>query len=265
MENEKIKDQENENSKPVVQQLERKVPSLFSNKDAFDEGQRIAIALSKSDLVPKTYHNNVPNCMIALEMSNRMNVAPLMVMQNLDIIQGKPSWSSTFIISAINTCGRFKPLRFSFEGGTDASNKNDDYGCRAYTYDLETGEKLVSPLVNWKMVKAEGWLNKKGSKWQTMPELMFQYRCASFFGRLYCPDILKGMHSVEEVIDIGANAIKIDIKKQKLEKLNSLYENESLVMTEDEKLNIERIIDQKEHLSYDKAIQYLEEKLKSNK
>ena len=52
------------------------------------------------------------------------------------------------------------------------------------------------------MAKAEGWVDKSGSKWKTMPELMMRYRAAAFFGRLYAPEITMGMHSVEEIVDI---------------------------------------------------------------
>jgi len=172
-------------------------PSIFSTIEAFENVQRISKSLSTSDLVPKAYKGNVANTMVALEMATRIGISPFMVMQNLDVIQGKPSWSSTFIIAALNSCGRFEPLRFKWEG----ENKTEDYGCRAVTTDKKNGETIRGPLVNWRMVKAEGWLAKGGSKWKTMPELMFQYRAAAFFGRLHAPDILKGMHSVEEVQD----------------------------------------------------------------
>ncbi len=91
------------NNENKLQQTTSNV-SIFSNIEAFENGQRIAQALSKADLVPAAYKNNIPNTMIALEMANRINVSPFMVMQNLDIIKGKPSWSSTFIISALNSC-----------------------------------------------------------------------------------------------------------------------------------------------------------------
>jgi hypothetical protein len=52
------------------------------------------------------------------------------------------------------------------------------------------------------MAKKEGWATKAGSKWQTMPELMIRYRAAAFWGRLYASDLLLGMQSQEEVVDI---------------------------------------------------------------
>jgi hypothetical protein len=179
---------------------------------SFDHAQRVAKMLSSSSLVPEAYKNNIQNTMIALEMSNRIGASPLMVMQNLYIVQGKPSWSSSFIIASLNSCKRFSPLRFETKGEGDA------YGCVAWAYDLASGDKLKGPKVTWEMVKAEGWLSKAGSKWKTMPELMFRYRAAAFFGRLYAPDILMGMQTAEEVGDTGvlssAAAHKVEAIKE---------------------------------------------------
>jgi hypothetical protein len=158
----------------------------------FEHAQRIAKVLSSSDLVPTQYKNNVANTLVALEMANRMGASPLMVMQNLHIIHGRPSWGSSFIIASLNSCGRFTTLRFQ----GDASK------CKAVATDKATGEVLEGPTVSLEMAKAEGWLDKAGSKWKTMPELMLKYRAAAFFGRLYAPEVLMGMQTSEEVIDI---------------------------------------------------------------
>lgn len=238
--------------------------SAYSGIQGFEAAQRMATALSKSSVIPKEYINNVPNVLVALEMAHRIGVSPLMVMQNLYIIHGKPSWSSSFIISALNSCGRFKPLRFVFEG----EKKTDSYGCRAYTFDKETDERIDGVLVTWKMVKTEGWLNKKGSKWATMPELMFQYRAASFFGRLYAPDILTGMHTVEENTDISVvsdkGAIQLEKQENLLSELQNLYDECMYHLSNEDVERIGSIIREKEHLSYQKAIEHLNLKLKEN-
>lgn len=198
---------------PVVvndQQAMATIPHVpvFNDKMAFEHAQRVAKMLTASSLVPKEYQNNIPNIMIALEMANRIGASPLMVMQNLNIIQGRPSWSSQFIISALNSCKRFTPLRFKMEG------KDDEYGCTAWAKDL-TGEILEGPKVTMKMAKDEGWATKAGSKWKTMPELMFRYRAAAFFGRLYAPDVLMGMGSADEADDIVANeTAQLDQRQQ---------------------------------------------------
>lgn len=159
----------------------------------FDLAQREAKALSASDLVPTQYKGNVANTLVALEIAHRIGASPLMVMQNLHIIHGRPSWSSTFVIAAINGCGKFTTLRFV---GDLAK------GIKAVCIEKATGEPVEGPVVTMDMAKAEGWVDKAGSKWKTMPELMMRYRAAAFFGRLYAPEITMGMHSVEEIVDI---------------------------------------------------------------
>lgn len=190
--------------------------SSFASVKSFEHAQRVAKMLASSSLIPEAYRNNIQNTMIALEMATRIGASPLMVMQNLYIVQGKPSWSSTFIIASLNACRRFSPLRFAKSGEGDA------YGCAAWAYDLSTKDKLEGPKVTWEMVKAEGWLAKGGSKWKTMPDLMFMYRAAAFFGRLYAPDILMGMQTAEEVNDWATPMTQEDRAEQVAEKKNRI-------------------------------------------
>ena len=170
--------------------------SVFSGMSAFEDAQRMAKALSSSTLVPNDYKGNISNTLIAMEMAQRTNTSPMAVMQNMYVIHGKPSWSSKFIIAAINGCGRFSPLRFKVTG-----NKGDET-CVAYSTDIQSGDILEGVPVSIAMAKAEGWMNKAGSKWKTMPLLMLNYRAATFFGNMYAPDILMGIHTVDEQQDI---------------------------------------------------------------
>lgn len=166
----------------------------FSSMSSFEVAQRMAKALAESDLVPQIYRGKVPNCLVALELAQRCKASVLMVMQNLYVIQGKPSWSSQYIIAALNACGKFSPIRFKLN-----SEKTE---CTAYAIEHQTGETLEGPPVSIALAKAEGWYDKTGSKWKTMPELMLRYRAAAFFGRLYAPEVLMGLQTREEVEDV---------------------------------------------------------------
>lgn len=195
-------------------------PSIYTDMTAFEAAQRIAKMLITSTLIPKEYQQNLPNTLIAIEVALRTGNSPLMVMQNLDIIQGRPSWRSTYVISAINSCGRFSPLEFEYAdrgNETVAYHWYDGFGqnrqkkqgsitirnitCVAYATN-RSGKLMRGPEVSIAMAVREGWYTKSDSKWPTMPELMLSYRAAKFFGNLFCPDILMGMHSADEVIDI---------------------------------------------------------------
>lgn len=234
---------------------------VFSSKESFETGQRMANLLASSTLVPKEYQKNSSNCLIALEVSGRIKASPLMVMQNLYIVYGKPSWSSQFVISAINACGRFKPLQYEVTGNIDADNRTciawtteHQYPIPAWLSDYAAENNLSlyaaakakkfpileSPAVSIELSKKEGWYQKNGSKWQTMPELMLRYRSASFFGRLYAPDVLMGMYTAEEVEDMDLKDIT--------PKTNASSLNEILTQKPEENVTIPQALEPEEEI-----------------
>lgn len=210
----------------------------FNDLQSFEFMQRTAKMFAASTMVPSAYQAMVTkgygdratvepnpaaisNCMIALDMSQRMNANPLMIMQNLHIIEGRPSWSSQFIIAAINNCGKFSPLRFDLQwlDEIDATYSTFEWEdrkkvekkhkvriknarCVAWAIEKATGERLESAPVSMEMAVNEGWFGKNGSKWKSMPDLMMRYRSAAFFGRIYAPELLMGLPTAEEVHDV---------------------------------------------------------------
>jgi hypothetical protein len=172
--------------------------SVFSGIQAFEDAQRIAKALASSTLIPTQFQGQqgFANCLVALEIANRMNISPFLAMQHLHVIHGRPSWSSSFIIAMVNGSGRFSPLRFEMSG------EGDSLACYAVATDVKSEQELKGPTITIAMAKKEGWFSKNGSKWQTMPELMIRYRAAAFWGRLYASDLLLGIQSQEEVVDV---------------------------------------------------------------
>lgn len=173
--------------------------SAFSSENAFVSVQRMAKALCSSTLVPDSYRGeaNLGNCIIALELSQRIGASVMAVMQSMVPIHGKPTWSAAFLIATVNSCGRFSPMRFRWVG----KEGTDEWGCRAFAVEREGNLELVGALVTIGMAKAEGWYSKNGSKWKTMPEQMLQYRAAAFWTRAYAPEIALGMHTAEEIQD----------------------------------------------------------------
>jgi hypothetical protein len=182
-----------------------RLPSVgtgFFDLNSFELTQRVARCLASSTLVPQIYRGRtdeaVGNCMIAINFAQRVKADPLMVMQNLNVIQGRPSWSSPFLIALVNTSGKFTELSFEFSGepGTDS------YGCRASADSKATGKTLVGAEITIKMAKDEGWYGRNGSKWRTMPQQMLIYRAAAFWARVYAPEVSMGLMTAEEAEDI---------------------------------------------------------------
>jgi hypothetical protein len=169
---------------------------LLLDTEKFDLAVRGAKLLSSSDLVPKNYQGHIANCVLALHVADGMGMDPFMVMQELNIIHGRPSFSAKMVIALINTKGPFiGSVKFRFDGEGDARS------CTAYAKHADDGE-IVEQTVTIKNAKDEGWFQKSGSKWQTIPDLMLQYRSAAWLGRVYCPEVLMGMQTTEEVEDV---------------------------------------------------------------
>lgn len=175
--------------------------SMFFDIARFEQAQRVAKMFTQSDLVPSHFRGNMANCVIALNYAERIGADPFMVLQNICVIHGKPGVEGKLVIALINNCGRFEPVQFEEIGNLDKPDKDAD-GCIAYAKDIKSGIELKGPKVSWGMVKAEGWYSKNGSKWKTIAQLMFRYRAATFFARTYCPEVLLGMQTREELMDV---------------------------------------------------------------
>lgn len=212
----------------------------LTNLSGFELAQRAAKMLCQSSLVPKEYQGpqGMANCVIALNMAHRMEADPIMVMQNLIVVHGRPTWSSQFLIATFNSCGRFTAMRFEFFG----EKGSDDYGCRAVATELSTGEKLTGTDITIGIAKAEGWYSRNGSKWKTMPDQMLRYRAASWFVRTVAPELSMGLHTQDEVVDMTQSDAKKQTGKRVDDLLGSVIEGE--LISETDEIDNAVIVDQ---------------------
>lgn len=187
--------------------------NVWNDKEQFNQTLRAAQMLSQTSIIPQTYQGKPQDCFVALEMANRMGLSPMVVMQNMYVVKGKPSWAGQACITLINSCGKYKDVHpvYTGERGTDTR------GCYFSAVRVSDGEKVEGTEVTMQMAKAEGWTSN--SKWRNMPEQMLAYRAAAFFARIHCPEALMGAQTVEEVQDIaaassrsGANALTAALK-----------------------------------------------------
>lgn len=190
------------------------VPVGFGSEKSFLLIQRAASLLAKSSLVPKEFQGNLPNCVVALNMAHRIGADPLMVMQNLYVVYGRPSWSAQFLIATFNTCGRFEAIRYKWIG----ERGKDSFGCIAWTIEKASGEVLEGSEVTIDLAKKEGWFGKTGSKWQTMAQQMLMYRSAAWLVRAYAPELAMGLHTSDEVADSTVELDVVSLPTKKLAK-----------------------------------------------
>lgn len=172
--------------------------SVYSDVEMYNNFLKMAEGLSKTDIVPESYRNKPEACLIAIDVARQIGCKnPLFVMQNLYVVKGKPSWSGQYCTAIVRA--NFNNVHIEWKGKDDESG----YGCRVVAED-KFGNHCIGTWVTMKMAKEEGWLDKVGSKWRTMPVQMMQYRAFAFFARIHCPEKLLGMYDEFEREDIQA-------------------------------------------------------------
>jgi hypothetical protein len=171
---------------------------LLANPAAFEHTWRVAKAFSMSQMVPPHFQGKPENCMVALLMAEQLEVNHLLALQNLTVIQGRPGFNAQFAIALANRRGPFAgPITWESKG------KGDALEVSAKAVIKSTGE-AVSVTVSMEMAKAEGWT--KNPKYRSIPEQMLRYRSATWLIRLYCPEVLLGFGTSEELDDMSRGA-----------------------------------------------------------
>lgn len=228
----------------------------FFDPVQFETMQRVCKLFANSELVPDMYkvseknpiEKAMANCMIAIEVAQRIGASPLMIMQNMIIIYGRPSWSSKFLVATVNTCGRFNPLQYRFTNlgrigkveytdyvWNDRTRKKDavvktfdgtqidNIQCIAFTTAKGSNDILESSPIDVRLAIQEGWFTKNGSKWQTMTKQMLMYRAASFWTNAYAPELSMGMKTEDElrdIIDVEYEDVTDRVERTKTENAN---------------------------------------------
>lgn len=192
--------------------------SIFEDPGRFGAQMKVAEMLSRTAFVPKAFQGKPEDCLVALDMAGRLELNPLAVFPDIYVIDGRSSFSSKFLIALVNRSGRFS--RIQFDCGTDGTAEVTfgawEYGSKtpkktrvvvpnvyavASFSDLTTGERYESPRIDMAFADRNGWVEKPGSKWQTMPEIMTRYRAASILIKSVCPEIVMGLEFADDLLD----------------------------------------------------------------
>lgn len=206
-----------ENAVALIKQ-DRNYVSVFEDPSTYKAKMEIASALSRTPFVPESFRGKAEDCLVALDMAGRLGLNPLAVFPDIYVIDNRASFSSKFLIALVNRSGRFSRIRFeegidgevecTFSGWGDArgqrrtwKEKVPNYYSIATFKELSSGEVFTSPRIDMKFAEKNGWVQKNGSKWQTMPQIMCRYRSASILIKSTCPEIVMGMEWADDIQD----------------------------------------------------------------
>jgi len=163
-----------------------------------------AKVLANSGLVPKAYAGKPEACLIALEMAVRTRQPPLAVIQNLQVINGNPSWSSKWLIAAIARDPETE------EGPCwEIKGKGDALVVTCWV--VKRGRR-IEETVSMEMARADGWT--QNPKYKSMPEVMLRYRSAAFLARFHYPALTIGLRTAEEEEDVTYIQARRTVRKE---------------------------------------------------
>lgn len=155
----------------------------------FEQALTFSNYLAESDMVPKDFKGKPGNCLVAIQWGMEIGLKPLQAMQNIAVINGRPSLWGDAVIALV----RSSPLcEYIIE---------EDDGRTATCKVKRRGEPEQSRSFSMDDAKAAGLLGKQGP-WTQYPKRMRQMRARAFAVRDVFPDVLKGLPVAEELQDM---------------------------------------------------------------
>lgn len=155
------------------------------------EAKEIANLIAASDFAPKDYKGKPNNVIIALQMGADLGLKPMQALQNIAVINGRPSiYGDAALALVMPALERFHE---EFEG------KDDDFAavCIAKRRGWPDETRRTFSVRDAKAASLWG----KSGPWQTYPKRMLQLRARGFALRDTAPDLLLGLVLAEEAGD----------------------------------------------------------------
>lgn len=201
--------------------------------EVMEKAYKFSEFISKSDIIPAHYRGKPENVFIAIQTAYRMNLDPMMVMQNTFVLKGKLGMNSSFAIALANSSGLFAgSIRYKITG------EGDSLEVTAYAT-LKSNNEEISYCVGMKEAIADNWTTNP--KYKSLPKLMLRYRAATLLIRTHVPEVINGMHMVEEIEDIAAAKDATAPKLTANSKLDDFLAKEEIILEQEdepyEKLN----------------------------
>jgi len=191
-----LEQQNNELNKLVEPTMQQNMATMWNDVEVFNRSYKFATILAQTTIVPEQYKGKVGDCLVAIDIANRMGLSPMVVMQNSQLVKGNFSWKGSACKAMIDSCGRYKKTVYQEVG----DRNTDSWGF--YLEATDNDDNIIKGVVvTIGMAKAEGWY-QRNEKWKTMPELMLKYRASAFFMRTECASVSMGFLTSEENEDI---------------------------------------------------------------
>lgn len=167
-----------------------------------DQAIRISEMFAKSDLVPDSYKNKPANIFLAVSAGASLGLAPFQAMQNIAVINGKPSVWGDALLAMVRNDKRCLSVKESIEG----EGRNMKATCVVSRLAPNGETELISSSFSMGQAQSANLLNRP--PWKSYPDRMLQMRARGFALRDAFADVIGGLITSEEAQDYpGANPI----------------------------------------------------------
>jgi len=172
--------------------------SFLHDGAAFEHLWRVAKAFSMSGMVPGHFQGKPESCMVALMYAQQLGEHPMVMFQEVTVINGRPGTSSRFAIARANKSALLAgPITWASKGQGDALE------VQARAFMVGTGEEITA-TVTMKEAAADGWT--RNSKYKSIPEQMLRWRAATRLINLYMPEVLFGLGVKDEIEPVNVRS-----------------------------------------------------------
>lgn len=154
-----------------------------------------AKAVCQSDIIPTVYRGKPANILVAVGYGAPLGLAPMQSLQDISVINGKPTASASFIASHVRMAGHKLRIKKDEKAlsvtATIVRSDDPDYPI-SVTRDKAWAQQM-------------GLLNK--DNYRKQPLTMLTWRAITAVAREACPEILYGVqYSPDELHDLDTNS-----------------------------------------------------------
>lgn len=165
------------------------------------EAIKFAEIMAKSTIVPKDYQNKSGNILVAIQMGAELGLKPIQSLQNIAVINGRPSVFGDSLLALVQTSSVFEDIEETFDEKTYTAYccvKRKGHSKYTMSFSKEDAEK------------ASLW--GKSGPWTAYPKRMLQMRARGFALRDKFADVLGGLITAEEARDIPSDDTSNNMK-----------------------------------------------------
>jgi len=190
-----------------------------------------AIEFSKmvagSGMVPNNYKNKPQDVLVAVQWGYEMGLQPLQALQNIAVINGKPSVYGDAALALVKNHPHCRGVSEKIEGEGDARRAVCTIK-RAYDAEIEETTRTFS-VADAKRAKLWG----RQGPWSQYPDRMLAMRARGFATRDAFPDALKGLITAEEAQDYPSEPRNVTPPANPLDAIEAPPEAPEEIVVED--------------------------------